>query len=113
MGKSQIPSPKPRTREIGIWDLGFGFWALLRRQQPGPRRAELDRLAGLVAPLEPRLRVVRLRVAAAPPRADGDRAIAADLDHLAVRARVTCIEEVVTLGQRDRQPRVVDEHLVV
>src|SRR5436853_3603044 len=96
--KLQAPSSKLQDRS---WILEFGSWNLelvfLRRQQPRPRRADFDRLAGLITSLEARLCVVRLRVAAAPLRVQGYRSVAGDLDGLAVGTRKAPIEEVIAL----------------
>jgi hypothetical protein len=67
-------------------------------QQADPRSAHFDRLARFVATFEPRLCVMRLRVAAAPPRVKRDRAIAADLDRFTSMSKSSVLADLATVG---------------
>src|ERR1043166_9367346 len=56
---------------------------------------------------------MRLRITAAPARLNADGAVAANLNDLGIGARVTAVEEVLTLRERARQASVVDKDLAV
>src|SRR5687767_4739863 len=84
----------------------------LRCQQPDPGSAELDRFTVFVASFVPGLRIVRLRVGAAPPCVDNDLAVAGKLDGRAVLAAEAAVKEIFALGE-DHLDAGVRYHVLV
>ena len=84
-----------------------------RHQESDPLSTDNHRVAGLILPLEPGLRVVWQRVATAPPRAQDRRVIGEYMDGRVVPVDEAAVEEVLPFGKGHRDARLHVETLVV